>query len=170
MQNNRFSSFDGKKKNLLHWILELGAMVILLLIVFNVLVGVSRVSGDSMAPELRDSQLVFYTRVGFDPQVGDKVFVVMPSGDKYLKRIVATGGSQIDIEDGQVLIDGEAEAGSYISYVTETEMQSDLVKYPYVVEEGRFFIMGDNRAGSVDSRSFGSVSRSQIRGKIFLAI
>lgn len=170
MKVNSFSSFDGKKRNLLHWLLEFGAAIILLLIVFNVFVGVSRVSGNSMEPELKDGSLVFYTRLGFEPGIGDKVFVVMPSGEKYVKRIVACAGSEIDISDGEVLIDGEAESGDYTVGITVTEQQSGLVKYPYIVEEGRYFILGDNRELSTDSRSFGSISRSQIRGKIFLAL
>ena len=111
---------------------------------------------------------MFYTRFGTGISRGNVVSVRIPSGEYYIKRVVAVGGDEVDLRDGVLYINGQPEEGSYVRGVTKPE--SGSVTYPFTVAEGDYFVLGDNREESVDSRSFGTVSGSQIRGVIRFSI
>lgn len=83
----------------------------------------------------------------------------------YVKRVIATPGQTIDIQDGDVIVDGEIIEENYINgttYITDPS-----VSYPVTVEEGHVFVMGDNREHSTDSRisSLGQVPFEAVIGK-----
>ena len=88
----------------------------------------------------------------------------MPAGTNYVKRIVAIAGDTVEIRDGVLYVNGEPEQTTKAVGITLPE--EGIVEYPYVVPEGSFFLVGDNREGSVDSRSFGALPASSIRGKL----
>ncbi|MBR4138991.1 MAG: signal peptidase I, partial [Lachnospiraceae bacterium] len=119
-----------------------------------------------MEPTLQNGDVVFFLRIGKDYQDGDVVFARMPSGDYYVKRVIATEGEVVDLIDGKFYIDGVEEQGEYILGVTEA--QKGIVAYPYTVEEGTYFMVGDNREGSMDSRSFGALPEGSIKGKLWI--
>ena len=99
---------------------------------------------------------------------GDIVSMRVPSGDFYIKRVMATGDSSVDIYDGKVFVDGSPVPDEYANGVTEEE--TGAVIYPYKVRDGNVFVLGDNREVSKDSRMFGEVNLRQIKGKIVLRI
>ena len=158
---------DGLKLKLLHdlrWILlAVAALVAVLCLVF----GVSTVSGVSMLDTFHAGEHVFYLRVAIDPHRGDIVSVRVPSDEYYIKRVIAVGGDEVDLRDGALYINGVKEEGDYIRGVTEPE--DGAVTYPFTVGEDDVFVVGDNREQSVDSRSFGCVNRSQVRGIVHFA-
>ena len=133
-------------------------------LLFSLLVGVSRVDGTSMAPTLRDGQPVFFTRVNLRYRLGDVVYARMPSGSNYVKRIVALEGDVVDLRDGTLYINGAPEDNPHAHGTTQP--QEGIVEYPYTVGEDMVFLVGDNREGSVDSRTFGALPLSSIRGKL----
>ena len=154
--------YDGKKYG---WFLQIRDFALLLLglfIAFEVFVGVSRVSGRSMDPTLRDGQDVFFTRINFSYDRDQVVFARMPSGSNYVKRIVAVPGDVVDLRDGTVYINGQPERFE----PGRTFPQEGIVEYPYTVPEDCWFLLGDNREESIDSRSFGALPTSSIRGKL----
>ncbi|MDD6311792.1 MAG: signal peptidase I [Firmicutes bacterium] len=164
----KFGKYDKKK---FEWIRTFEIVVITAALVVAALlfiVGTSRVDGQSMVPTLKDSQLVGYLRVGNDYEKGDIVAIKMPSGDRYVKRIIATEGETIDIREGNVYVDGQKLDEPYIQGVTWPDLseQSAHITYPYKVEAGKYFVMGDNREHSTDSRRFGAVVKGSIRGKL----
>lgn len=83
----------------------------------------------------------------------------------YVKRIIALPGQTVDIQNGKVLVDGEILDEPYIK--VETTITDPTVKYPVTVEEGKVFVMGDNRVNSADSRSsqLGQVPFDALLGK-----
>ena len=133
-------------------------------LLFSLLVGVSRVDGTSMAPTLRDGQPVFFTRVNLRYRLGDVVYARMPSGSNYVKRIVALEGDVVDLRDGTLYINGAPEDNPHAHGTTQP--QEGIVEYPYTLGEDMVFLVGDNREGSVDSRSFGALPTGSIRGKL----
>ena len=133
-------------------------------LLFSLLVGVSRVDGTSMAPTLRDGQPVFFTRVNLRYSRGDVVYARMPSGSNYVKRIVALEGDVVDLRDGTLYINGAPEDNPHAHGTTQP--QEGIVEYPYTLGEDMVFLVGDNREGSVDSRSFGALPTGSIRGKL----
>lgn len=89
------------------------------------------------------------------------------SGEKnttYLKRVIALGGERVEIRKGKVYVDG-AELGQPFSFVPH-DAEEDFA--PVVVQEGEFFILGDNRPNSADSRYWKqpTLGKSHIRGKV----
>ena len=158
------SKYDGQKYG---WFLLAKEFVLALLgltILFNVLIGVSRVTGESMKPTLQPGDVVFFTRFNLSYDRGDVVMARMPSGEYYVKRIVALEGDVVELMDGQLYVNGQAEPD--LGAVGPTQPEDGIVTYPYTVEPGKYLLVGDNRPHSEDSRSFGALPESSIRGKL----
>lgn len=164
MRKRFLSKYDGKKQEWLHLAVLLVLMLIAALLVLAFVFGISGVSGDSMEPTLSDGDVVLYLRLGRDWKYGDMVAVGMPSGESYVKRIVGLPGDTIDLQDGKLYRNGVEEAGEYPFGFTG--QQSNAISYPWTVEPERYFVLGDHREVSVDSRTFGTVSAQQIKGKV----
>ena len=125
-------------------------------IIFQLFWGIAVVSGNSMSPSYEDGDLVLFNK-GENPE--KKQAVVAYVGDKYvIKRIVAVQGDVITICDNILLINGE-EQGSVDNDGDDREESITLV-------EDQYFLMGDNRENSKDSRIYGVVYRCQIIGVV----
>ena len=84
------------------------------------------------------------------------------TNERYVKRIIGIPGDIIEIDDdGKVYVNGEVEKKPYVLGLTT----KGELKYPLKVQEGDFFVMGDNREMSVDSRDFGCVSINSFEGR-----
>lgn len=157
--------YDGLKYGWLKDAKKFFVLLIIVFIIFRCVIGFSFVKGDSMEPALRSGELVLYTRINPKYEKGDIVSVRIPSGEYYVKRIIAAAGDTIDIRGGKVYVNDELLDEPYI--VSETYGQEGPVRYPFTVGEGQIFVMGDNREISLDSRSFGVVGTRQIKGKLW---
>ena len=140
------------------------ACVVVLVLVFTLVIGVATVSGHSMDPTLHDGQIVVYFRLEKDYDRGDVISVHMPNGEYLVKRVIAVGGDEVDLRDGVIYVNGEAETGSYP--IADTQPQKQDVEFPMVIDEGKIFILGDNREVSIDSRTYGQFAISQTRGRL----
>ncbi len=161
-----FRKYDGMKYG---WLKDAEKFLLLLLLVFLVfrfVIGVSFVKGDSMEPTLHDGEFVLYTRISSEYKTGDVVSVKIPSGEYYVKRVIAMAGDTVDIRNGKVYVNGEILEEPYAN--GRTKEQEGVVEYPMTLEEGQVFILGDNREKSIDSRTFGVVGERQIKGKLVL--
>lgn len=159
--SDRYDSRKWRGMRLVKYLLPLIAAVYLL---FQFVVGVSAVNGNSMQNTLQDGDLVLYTRLNRAINRGDIVSLSLPSGEYYVKRVVAVAGDEVDIREGRLYVNGRMEEAEYV--LGETLAESLSLSYPCVVEEGKVFVLGDHRTESVDSRYFGSVSLEQITGII----
>lgn len=125
---------------------------------------VLRIYGSSMNPTLEEGQIVLSIK---DSSLETGDIVAFYYGNKVLlKRYIAGPGSWVEIqEDGTVIVDGEALDEPYL---TEKAYGVCDLEFPYQVPEGCYFVMGDQRSTSVDSRhsSVGCISQEQIVGKI----
>ncbi|MCR5468869.1 MAG: signal peptidase I [Lachnospiraceae bacterium] len=160
--------YNYKKRDWLHDSIKFIILFFALFIVFRFVIGVSFVSGDSMEPNLHDGECVIYLRLANHYEPGDVVSMWVPSGEYYVKRVVAVGGDVVDIDDRKVYVNGEELEEDYA--IGETERQLKAVIFPYQVRENNIFALGDNREVSMDSRTFGEINKVQIRGKIILKI
>jgi signal peptidase I len=137
-------------------------------IISTMLVPVLRVKGTSMTPTLRNDEILLCSRLSA-PEKGD-IVAFNYNNRVLLKRVIGTAGDIIDIsEDGSVWRNGELLDEPYISEAALGECDIDL---PYQVPENRFFVMGDHRAVSIDSRSVsvGCISEENIIGTVFAVI
>jgi len=125
---------------------------------------VLQIYGSSMAPTLNEGEIVVSVKEK-NFETGD--IIAFYYGNKLLiKRCIAGPGSWVDIrEDGTVIVDGQVLEEPY---VLEKAFGSCDLELPYQVPEGRYFLMGDQRDTSVDSRhsSVGCIAEEQIVGKI----
>jgi signal peptidase I len=159
-------TFDDRKLSRLNALLGLLAVLIIVYIIFAFCIGLSRVTGNSMAPTLENGQIVMYTKIFTHPEKGDIIAITTPAGDHYIKRVIAGPGDTVNISGGKVTVNGKTPATERLYASGNTEADSAEVSFPLTVGEDMYFVLGDNRAGSVDSRTFGPVSSAQIDGVI----
>ena len=129
---------------------------------------VLRISGSSMVPTLCEGQIVVTVKTSsFEP--GD--IVAFYQGNKLLiKRYIAGPGDWVNIDaEGNVSVNGEELDEPYL---VEKAYGETNIELPYQVPESRYFLMGDNRDVSIDSRntSVGAVAEDQIVGKVVFRI
>ncbi len=129
---------------------------------------VVRIYGDSMSPTLFDGDIVI-TRKTATLERGD-ICVFSMNGRIFCKRVIGTGGDEIRIdENGVVYVNGTELAEPYLNGVS---LGNSTVEYPVTVPEGSYFVMGDNRRTSIDSRNtvVGYIDSDQVEGKLLLRI
>lgn len=133
--------------------------------IFGVVFGIARVEGSSMSPALEAGDIAVFRRVGVTYLAGDIVLVRMEDGTENVKRVVALPGQTVDIDQaaGELLVDGEVLSESY---VYEGTYRKSGVDYPLVLGEGEYFVLGDNRGNSLDSRTYGPVDEGRLDGKL----
>ncbi|MBR5441619.1 MAG: signal peptidase I [Clostridia bacterium] len=128
---------------------------------------VFEVEGSSMTPTLQHGDSVCVSTIGYTPKQGDVVVLAGADGvnKPIVKRIIAVGGDRVDINftTGVVTVNGREE-----HYADDLTTQQKDIAFPLVVPEGTVFVLGDNRAMSLDSRSseIGCVDERQIVGKV----
>jgi signal peptidase I len=122
-----------------------------------------KVVGGAMEPTLNDGDRVWVTRVFDQLERGDIVGFRSPRDESrsFLKRIVGLPGERIEMVDGVVSINGRSISEPYVD---KANRSSDTWG-PITIPAGEYFMMGDNRRHSMDSRSWGTVRRDLIWAK-----
>ena len=128
---------------------------------------VARVEGRSMEPTLRDQDRLVVAKLPYafhDPAVGDIVMVRHPNNpDQILvKRVVAGPGDTVAFRNGQLLRNGMPVSEEFIPQDERSFDNRD----PETVAQGYYYVLGDHRNNSSDSREFGAVPRMYILGKV----
>lgn len=127
-----------------------------------------QVQRGSMSPTLRDSEYLILITAGRIKR-GD-IIAFHLGNQTLLKRVIATAGETVNIEaDGAVYVDRELLIEPYLRNKSFGECD---IRLPYEVQDNQYFVMGDNRAASMDSRlvDFGAVRKENIIGKTLIRI
>ena len=166
-----------KENGILLYLHDLVHALAWIMVIFLLLFRMVIVSGSSMYSTLWDGDclLLLSNTVYHNPEQGDIIVASKDSfrnGEAIIKRVIATEGQTVDIdfEAGIVYVDNVALDEPYT--YTPTNHREGM-EFPLVVEDGCLFVMGDNRNGSLDSRSheIGMVDKREILGKaLFLVI
>jgi len=129
-----------------------------------------RVVGPSMYPTLADRGCYWLNRFAYlvgAPKQDDIVALKDPQDNTLVvKRIIATPGQSIYLKNGKVYVDGQLLSEPYLMAGTPTYAYEKSEDEFICVGKGEFFVMGDNRNNSTDSRTFGAVPRQDILGKV----
>lgn len=129
---------------------------------------VLQIYGESMSPALSEGETVVALK---NKEVKSGDIIAFYYNNKILiKRVVATAGDTVNIgSDGTVYVNGDALNEPYLA---EKSRGTCDIELPYAVPEGRYFVMGDQRSVSADSRmrAVGCVSQEQIIGKVIVRI
>ncbi len=128
---------------------------------------VARVDGQSMAPTLEDHDRLIVSKLVYeigDPRPGDIVMLYYPLNPEkmFVKRVIAKEGDTVRIVDGRVYVNDEPLHDDYVPQ----EFRSHDDWGPQVVQQGYYFVMGDHRNNSSDSRHWGFVPKKYIVGKV----
>lgn len=129
---------------------------------------VLRIYGSSMTPTLQDGEIIFSLKTA-EPEPGD-VIAFYYNNKILVKRVIGRPGDWINItEDGTVYVN---EIRRDEPYVAELALGECDLTFPYQVPDGKWFVLGDHRATSVDSRSsvVGCVAQEQVVGKILFRV
>lgn len=133
------------------------------------------VEGTSMEPNFKSKEFILVERVSYrmrEPARGD-VIVFHPPGDQninYIKRVIAVAGETIEIDRGKISIDGRQLNEDYLTRnYTNTEQARDRT-VKYTLGDDQYFVLGDNRDNSSDSRVFGPIAKNTIIGKAFVVV
>jgi signal peptidase I len=148
------------------WLRDLLVSAIASVLIITFLYQPVRVEGTSMLPRLEDSDRLFINKFVYHVAAierGDVVVFHYPRDPEksYIKRVIAVPGDRIWIEQGQVWLNGELLHEGYVpSQYRDSRSMPEMVVPPNC-----YFMMGDHRSISSDSREFGPVERSLIYGK-----
>ena len=162
------------KKEILSWVFYIAFVLVLTWVIITFVGQRTRVDGRSMMNTLHDGYNLIVEKLSYrfsDPKRFD-IIVFPPTGKKeyYIKRIIGLPGETVQIdENGNIYINGELLEENYGA---ETIQNPGRAAKPITLGDDEYFVMGDNRNNSKDSRSeeVGNVKRSQIIGRAWLRI
>lgn len=161
-------------KEIFLWIFDIFIVLVIAYVVVNFVGEKTEIIGESMAPVLEDGDVIVVNKMIYKlvkPGRNDiVVFSPKDSEDRhyYIKRVIGLPGETVQIIEGEVYINGE----KLKENVPEKMLEPGIAANPLVLEEGEYFLLGDNRNNSEDSRfsDIGSVSLEDIKGKTWFCI
>ena len=161
-------------RGLVEWLIAIGLAVILFFVLRMFLFRVAHVSGHSMMPTLSCGDRVILNRAAVvfgTARAGDIVAFPYPNNpsEYYIKRVIGVSGDIVDLIGGRFYVNGDPLKDMF-SYDIVWSVGS--AAFPVTVEEGRVFVLGDNRNGSKDSRyaSVGTIANQDILGRVLVRV
>jgi signal peptidase I len=150
------------------WVRDLGLAVVIAVILIVFIYQPVKVEGTSMMPALTDQERIFINKFTYRFGIGtiergDMVVFWFPldKSKSYIKRVIGIPGDTVEIDEGQVIVNGKPLLENYVpeSYRDRQSLA------PSKVPADQYFVLGDHRSSSNDSRAWGTVHRDYIYGK-----
>lgn len=171
-----------KKGENMSFFLQLAGLVLLVLLLRTFVLGTVYVKGSSMEPNFHHGDLVFINKLSTSigaPARGDVLICRLHSDgteENLIKRVIGLPGDEITFavregtEDDEYKIYDLYRNGEYVEedFILEDMMSKGNIEYPYIVPDNAYFVMGDNRNGSTDSRrrTIGAIPKEDLVGKV----
>lgn len=177
-RNKRFSSF---LKGAFCWIVEIAAVILLAYVLVVYTVEQTDIHGKSMEPILMDGDTIIINKLAFRKDMPERydLIVFRQGGEEHMyydiKRVIALPGETIQIKDGEIYITAtdSTEAVMLLEpYEVEPILLAGFAAEPLTLDEDEFFVLGDNRNNSEDSRfsTVGNVTKDDIIGMAWVRI
>ncbi len=148
-------------------IVETMLLVAISFLFVNALIGRFRIEQVSMEPNLHDGEYVIVDKVSYTLRPPDRGEIIVlksptPGAPDLIKRVIGLPGETIEVRDGRVFVNGTPLDEPYINGPI------DKTTPPQQIEAGHYFVMGDNRNNSADSRMFGARPENDIVGRAWI--
>lgn len=167
------------KKEGIEWMKAFGIGIIIFVFIRTFFFSNYIVEGESMMPTLQDGNKLVVNKLGYhisDLNRFDVIVFHATEKEDFVKRIIGLPGDKIEFMDDQLYINGKAFQEPFLSeYKQESpgiklteDFRLEEITGESRVPDGKLFVMGDNRLGSMDSRHFGFISVNQVVGKVDL--
>jgi signal peptidase I len=154
------------------WLRDLFLSVVIAIIVILFLYQPVRVEGTSMQPTLENEERIFINKFVYrfglaDIGRGDMIVFWFPRdpSKSYIKRVIGVPGDTVEVRDGTVYVNSRPLAESYVAEENRDHVSKELQR----LKSDEYFVLGDRRNSSNDSRAWGTVPRSYIYGKAVFA-
>lgn len=176
MDNNfEEQTFWSKFKDNIIDLIQFLAIVLAIFVVLRFFIAEPhKVFGLSMVPNFHDGDYIITNKLAArfsEPQRGEVIILQNPRDNSqvFIKRVIGLPGEQIKVSNGQVYINSEVLSEPYLPSGTNTQGGAYLSEEEEVtVPDNQYFVMGDNRGGSSDSREWGPISKDLIVGQAWL--
>lgn len=152
----------------IHWARDLLVSIVIAIVVILFIYQPVKVEGTSMMPALQDQERIFINKFVYRFNIGkiergDMIVFWFPQdpSKSYIKRVIGTPGDMVDVDNGSVRINGKLLEERYVP----EEYRDHVSMPPTRVPDDQYFVLGDHRSSSNDSRSWGMVPRRYIYGK-----
>lgn len=144
--------------------------IILVLVIAVYVVGLQQVVGPSMSPNLQNNDIVILDKISYkfiDIKRGDIVAVYYADTKYLIKRVIGLPGEYIEFQDNKLYIDNKYYEEDYLDGVITDDFSLKDLGYDKI-PEGMYFVLGDNRGDSMDSRDpeVGLIKKKNVLGKV----
>ncbi len=152
------------------WLRDIFFSVAIAAVVIVFLYQPVKVEGTSMLPRLQDQERIFVNKFVYrfeDIQRGDVIVFRFPldPSKSYIKRVAGLPGDVVEVKEGRLLVNGKEVSEPYVLALFRDHTSCR----PVVVPDGEFYVLGDHRNTSNDSRTWGTVARKYVTGKAVFA-
>ena len=147
--------------------------LVLAIVLYLFIMTPHEVVGNSMHPTYKNGEFLKANKISYkfsEPQRGDVVIFKYSDTQDFIKRIIGIPGDKVMIKDGKIYINDELlDESNYLADTVISNGGSYIHEGQTItVNEGQYFVCGDNRTNSSDSREFGPVDESKIKGKAWI--
>lgn len=164
------NTLQDKVRNFFKELVPYVVIIFIVALIRTFLVTPVRVNGNSMYPYLKDGEILILNKFDKDYERFD-IVVAEAADTKVIKRVIGLPGENIEYANCKLYINGE-EMEDYISECITSDFSLEELYGYVVIPEGYYFVMGDNRKESSDSRDYriGLIKEDQIEGKTFFRL
>ncbi|MDQ0427996.1 signal peptidase I [Planomicrobium stackebrandtii] len=162
--------FEDPVEESISWMRVIFLTVLIVLVSRHFLFEPVAVHGESMMPTFEDDDKVMLVKI-YSIENFDMIVFTAPNGVNFIKRVIGVPGDRISMEDDQLYVNGKAEAEPYLDKNKKLAEQQGLSRLTedfkeFTVPAESYYVLGDNRLNSMDSRVLGVISRDSIVGEV----
>ena len=139
-------------------------LLVMIIILFKIFIfNFILVKGDSMNPKYKNNDFMFLNKIiySFKPIRRGEVIVLKYKNNDLIKRIIGLPNDKIKVENGKLYINNKEYYENYINSYTASYDFNEIT-----LKDNEYFVMGDNRYNSYDSRNFGTITKNNIIGRV----